>query len=1076
MSVYATPTSLNNIIQVFAEFAAKHDMINSFGYGPLFDLGVDKAPVYPLMWIEPQPGIVHDHTVDLKYNIYFLDLVQKGAENRNDVHSDTFQFALDLRTFIQKNLIWDTITINTDSAIESYWEKFDDELDGHKFTINLQMEWDADACTIPGLDLSGATFSIGEGFFNVAFPQYLLLTGGVLTGGLTGTTAYFNSISGDTIYLSGVSLTDEFIQIGYAISSASTIVQNGVNTYTGGTPQFPSVNVIANPTFSSVTTTVMSATTYLNLPTDFDHDIFVTGGTRNDSLHTYTFTNNTGGTFSVIGLTDITITGGTYNNGVITFTNNTGGTFTTSGFYTNANDIYVTGGTANNISGNAVFTNNTGGTFTVGGFFQTGNDKYVTGLSFNNNILTVQQANVSPNLSVLIDNLTGLTINGNITLLGSAEILGNVSIVGTATTFNTQTLQAEDNNIHLNYLGTHITAIGGGLVLLSGVSNSQDSSILSDANGNWITNTGYYAPVISGQTYYGLPLDIRITGGTSNNSLHTYTFTNNTGGTFSVVGLTDIVVTGASYSNSTGVTTFTNNTGGTFTASGYYTGYTTPLDIRVTGGTLSNGTATFTNNTGGTFNVTGFGTLDTFVTGFTNNNNLFTISNSTGGTVSTLFNTISGLTINGGLSSTTINTNIITANTITSNNTIVGRSASATGGAITYSNGYTIHTFTTTGSTTFTVPTGGLNIDYLVVAGGGGGACEVYGGCGGGGGGAGGMLTGSTSLVASVITITVGAGGGGGTGTSSNASNSGTSGNNSSLAYVAIAIGGGGGGAQPNQPKGGNGGSGGGAALDTSAGGTGTAGQGNNGGSTSGGHDGGAGGGGAGQVGANNSAESGANGGNGLSSSINFTATTYAGGGGGGGYKTAGGGGGTGGGGNGGNASVGSNGTANTGGGGGGGGGVGAYGNAGGTGGSGIVIIRYVTPTASSLLSINSNTTVNGNLTVTGTTTTSVLSATTYYNLPGIGNYNHYITTPTNGQTVNLTGNSYNIINPAGTIAGVTVNLPSQPNNNDACYIKFTQIITTVTYANGSVQDSLGTSAVGSLLVLVYDTGTSKWY
>ena len=80
-------------------------------------------------------------------------------------------------------------------------------------------------------------------------------------------------------------------------------------------------------------------------------------------------------------------------------------------------------------------------------------------------------------------------------------------------------------------------------------------------------------------------------------------------------------------------------------------------DTFVTGGTYNNGTAVFTNNTGGTFNVTGFyaGATDVFVTGATYNNNTFTFTNNTGSTFDVLFDVVTGLTINGGLTATTIN-------------------------------------------------------------------------------------------------------------------------------------------------------------------------------------------------------------------------------------------------------------------------------------------------------------------------------------------------------------------------------------------------------------------------------------
>jgi hypothetical protein len=59
---------------------------------------------------------------------------------------------------------------------------------------------------------------------------------------------------------------------------------------------------------------------------------------------------------------------------------------------------------------------------------------------------------------------------------------------------------------------------------------------------------------------------------------------------------------------------------------------------------------------------------------------------------------------------------------------VAAQFARATGGTITQSGGYTIHTFTSSGNF---VPTQNLTVEYLVVAGGGGGG--VFGGGGAGG-------------------------------------------------------------------------------------------------------------------------------------------------------------------------------------------------------------------------------------------------------------------------------------------------------------------------------------------------------
>ena len=93
-----------------------------------------------------------------------------------------------------------------------------------------------------------------------------------------------------------------------------------------------------------------------------------------------------------------------------------------------------------------------------------------------------------------------------------------------------------------------------------------------------------------------------------------------------------------------------------------------------------------------------------------------------------------------------------------------------------------------------------------------------------------------------------------------------------------------------------------------------------------------------------------------------------------------------------------------------------------------------------------------------------------------LGTSAHTIFTPLTGDTIALISKNYNIVNPAGTIAALTVDLPSSPNNNDTVIIKFTQIVTTVTYGNGTVLGGLISPIAGSQVTLVYDTATNTWY
>ena len=265
----------------------------------------------------------------------------------------------------------------------------------------------------------------------------------------------------------------------------------------------------------------------------------------------------------------------------------------------------------------------------------------------------------------------------------------------------------------------------------------------------------------------------------------------------------------------------------------------------------------------------------------------------------------------------------------------------ATGGLVTYSGAYTIHTFT---STSQFVVSGNINAEILVAAGGGGGG--IISDVRAGGGGAGGLINiPSFAFTSGNYGITIGAGGTPG----NRGANSVLTGNSRTV----TALGGGSGGYSDNTNNGTSGGSGGGQWYPGYAGAAATqpastsdgitsyanTGFGNAGGTSGGSQPYGSGGGGAGAVGGAFNAANGPVGGIGYQSSISGNNTYYAGGGGAAGYPPQAPyveyNGGLGGGGRGSNDSFdsASNGTANLGGGGG----------SGGTGGSGVIIIRYLT-------------------------------------------------------------------------------------------------------------------------------------
>jgi len=366
-------------------------------------------------------------------------------------------------------------------------------------------------------------------------------------------------------------------------------------TVTGGT-QFT----------NGLTANTISVTTYQNLPID----IRVTGGTYSNG--TATFTNNTGGTFNVLGFftgsTDVFVTGGTFSGGSIIFTNNTGGTFSVSGLSTSTQftggtvsgstiftnglsantfsattyqnlptDIRVTGGTFSN--GTLTFTNNTGGTFNVSGISSF--DTFVTGFTYSNNTFTISQ-NSGTSLSTTINSVTGLTINGNLGVTGttssstiSATTYQNLptDVFVTGGTFSGGSLTFRNNTggtfsvSGISFFDTFVTGFSynNNTFTIAQNSGSSLSTTINTVtgltiNGNFSVTGTTSSGTISATTYQNLPIDIRVTGGT--------------------------------YDNSIGSATFTNNTGGTFNVSGFFTGYTNVVNSVTTGNGLSGNTTT----------------------------------------------------------------------------------------------------------------------------------------------------------------------------------------------------------------------------------------------------------------------------------------------------------------------------------------------------------------------------------------------------------------------------------------------------------------------------------------------------
>jgi hypothetical protein len=96
-----------------------------------------------------------------------------------------------------------------------------------------------------------------------------------------------------------------------------------------------------------------------------------------------------------------------------------------------------------------------------------------------------------------------------------------------------------------------------------------------------------------------------------------------------------------------------------------------------------------------------------------------------------------------------------------------------------------------------------------------------------------------------------------------------------------------------------------------------------------------------------------------------------------------------------------------------------------------------------------------------------------------LGSSSHTVLTPTTGSTITTQSFTEYIINPAGTLANLTISIPSYTpllGDNDKIYFKFTQAISSISFTGGTVVAAPSSITAGQQFHLTYDSATNSWY
>jgi hypothetical protein len=194
----------------------------------------------------------------------------------------------------------------------------------------------------------------------------------------------------------------------------------------------------------------------------------------------------------------------------------------------------------------------------------------------------------------VVSNATDLT-NPSQAYFSSVSKFGEL-LGGTGGISTTTLQQSYDNSSTPEII---INSTLDGLSVKNGTGNPDDTTNLYEGVNSGGTTTSIIRAdgLISGQTisaidYLNLPVDVFVTGVTKTGN--TAIFTNNTGGTFNLTGLTDTFLTGGTYDSNTELLTLTNNNGSDV----IITGITSSLTVTDTITTVSTVSGiTFTGST-----------------------------------------------------------------------------------------------------------------------------------------------------------------------------------------------------------------------------------------------------------------------------------------------------------------------------------------------------------------------------------------------------------------------------------------------------------------------------------------------
>lgn len=144
--------TINQDIELFKNFALKHEGINSFYYGDEWETDTTIDIVYPLMNAILQGTKLENGMVTRNYLIILSDLVNVDKSNEFNVLSDLELVCFDLPNYllsVSKSGYLGAFKVNENINLTDFSERNSDMVSGHFFDLSISSHIGNYSCNLP---------------------------------------------------------------------------------------------------------------------------------------------------------------------------------------------------------------------------------------------------------------------------------------------------------------------------------------------------------------------------------------------------------------------------------------------------------------------------------------------------------------------------------------------------------------------------------------------------------------------------------------------------------------------------------------------------------------------------------------------------------------------------------------------------------------------------------------------------------------------------------------------------------------------------------------------------------------